>query len=114
MRLDTAESMRTWSVASAGLAPAAAETMGKQNLIGFQRIRGTIFQNVAGTPIINMYSLGTDATPTCQFTVTQDTAQPNFRYTWDVIVIHPYVEIIFTNGGAPSTIFRAQNMALPT
>lgn len=113
MRVDIAESLRTWKVASAGLGIGAVETMGKMNLIGFQRIRGTIYQDQLGTPVINFYSGPADTVPTATWTVTQDLDQPNFRYSWDVSVFHPYVEIVFTNGGAPSTVLRAQNMALP-
>jgi len=113
VRLDTAESLRTWRVSSVGLGAGVIETMGRLNLIGFQWIRGSVYQNQAGVLVINMYVMPNDTVPASSWTVPVDAAQPNFTYAWDVIVMHPYVEIAFTNGGVASTVLRAQNTALP-
>jgi hypothetical protein len=114
VRFDNAQAVRIWNASAAGIGAAAVVTMGKINLTGMQRTRGSVTQDVAGTLVINQYALPADTVPAASFSVPVDVAQPPFRYTWDVIVIHPYVEITFTNGGAPSTFFRASALALPT
>lgn len=114
MKYDNAQGVRIWNASAAGIGAGVVVTMGKINLNGMQRTRGSVTQDAAGTLVINQYALPTDTTPAASFTVTVDPDQPPFRYTWDVIVIHPYVEITFTNGGAPSTFFRASALALPT
>lgn len=114
MRIDYAESLRTWDAAAAGLSNGVVSTMGKLNLIGFQRVRGNVYVDQPGTLVVNQYAQGGDATPAMTWNVPQDVAQPNYRYAWDIIIIHPYVEITFTQGGVASTVFRAFNQALPS
>ena len=113
MRADTAENLRIWNASSAGLGIGVISTMGKINLEGFQRVRGTVYVDQPGTLVVNFYALGTDTVPAATFTVPQDTDQPDYRYSFDIIVLHPYVEISFTQGGVASTIFRGQSQALP-
>jgi hypothetical protein len=97
----------------AGLAPAAVVTAGKCNLEGFNRIRGQAVQDVAGTLVVSFFGVPQGGL-LAQYTVPQDLSQVfAFVYAYDIIMLSPYVEITFTNGGAPSTFFRAHNEALP-
>jgi hypothetical protein len=114
MRTDTAEAIRIWDAASAGLLGGAVVSMGKINLTGFKRTRGTVAQDATGTVVINQYAQAADTTPASSHTVVVDATQPPFRYSWDVAVLHPYVEIFFTNDAGVSTFFRASAHALPT
>lgn len=113
MRNDNAQALRIWDAASAGIGAGAVVTMGKLNLTGFNRTQGTVAADQTGTLVINQYSQPADTVPAATFTVPFDTAQPNYRYSWAVIILHPYVEITFTNDATPSTFFRASALALP-
>ena len=98
---------------SVGLAPAQVVTVtfDLSNYIN-GRVRGNFHQDVAGVLEV-LY--GNDSTPAnmdLDFVVPQDAAQPNFQYPFDIIVIQPFCQVTFTNGGAPSTFFRAYVTAL--
>jgi hypothetical protein len=101
-----------WFRSTAGLAPAGIETL----TIGLHRymngdIRGTVHQDVAGAFIIEMGD--TQGVFDTYFNVPQDLTMPNFQYPFNIVIIQPFVRFTFTNGGAPSTYFRASVRALP-
>jgi len=96
----------------AGLAAGAVRTV-TINLAGYQngRLRGNFHQDVAGTLVVEQG--GSQTLMDLSWTVPRDLTQPEFQYPFDIIIIEPFVRITFTNGGAPSTFFRAFVVALP-
>lgn len=95
---------------AAGLAGGAVVT-GQINVRRFQRVRGTFRQDVAGTLVLEWRNRW-DADPVYSYTVPQDSDQTDFTYGFDVISQGKYLTWVFTNGGAPSTFFRAEVAAL--
>jgi hypothetical protein len=105
--------LQTWLVDPAVpiiLPPGAVVTAGKLNLFGWSRIRGQVVADVAGTLQVNFRDTG-NGNVVMSYTVPQDAAQPNFTYSYDIIMLAPYVEIVYRNGGAPTTFFQANNAA---
>jgi hypothetical protein len=77
----------------------------------FQRVRGTFRQDVAGVLELE-WRLNQASPPILEYLVPQDTDQGDFTYDFDVIRQGRYLTYRFTNGGAPSTFFRAEVVAL--
>jgi hypothetical protein len=75
------------------------------------RVRGNFHQDQAG--VLQILYGNDSTTMDLDFVVPQDVAQPNFQYAFDIIVIQPFCQITFTNGGAASSFFRAYVSALP-
>jgi hypothetical protein len=95
-----------------GLAPAEVVTVTFE-VTNFRngRIRGNFHQDVAGTLHVRF---GNDSTTMdLDFTVPVCPLNPPFQYPFDIIVVQPFVQVEFTNGGAPSTFFRSYVTALP-
>jgi hypothetical protein len=110
-----AQSLRTWSPANVAKAGGAVTTAGKINLGGYRRIVGQVVQDVATTVVIEFRSERSPTAPVVEtYTIPQDASQVGvFAYTWDITIRADYVTITATNGGAPSTFFRAHNEAYP-
>lgn len=97
--------------ANAGIAAGSNITL-QWNLSGFKRIVGVCFTDVAvASLVINQRGSRTGAV---LFTknVPVDPSQAATTYTFDEAIRAPYVEIVATQGGVPSTIFRAFTQAL--
>lgn len=104
-----------WRPASAAKGVGAVDTSGKINLQGYRRIVGQVVQDVATTVLIQFRASRSPTAPVVEFyTVPVDASQVGvFAYTFDVTVRAPYVTITTTNGGAPSTFYRANAEAYP-
>ena len=97
---------------STGLAPAqvVTATYDLSNYIN-GRVRGNFHQDVTG--VLDVFYGNDRAVMDLDFTVPQDVSQPGFQYAFDIIVIQPFCQITFTNGGGASSFFRAFVSALP-
>jgi hypothetical protein len=110
-----AQSLRFWQPPDAPQGIGAVATSGKLNLGGYGRIVGQVVQDVATTVLIQFRAVRSPTAPVVEFyTVPVDPSQVGvFAYTFDVSVRADYVTITTTNGGAPSTFFRAHAEAYP-
>lgn len=79
------------------------------------RLRGVFQADVAGTLTIRWWSINPatpGATHDLEYDVAVCPAQPNSTYHFDVIRQGGWADVIFTQGGTPSTFLRAEVTAL--
>lgn len=85
------------------------------NVTGYRGgfLRGTFHQDVTGTPLVEFGESASVFDNTFQVSQDTDPPQTPFRFPFSIMIMQPFVRITFTNGGAPSTFFRADVTALP-
>jgi hypothetical protein len=111
--LSKSRTMPVWQADEGAQAPAAVFTAGPINLGKFLngRIAGNVFSDAAGT--LECLQELTPGSGGLLFTIPVDATVPAFAYPFTIQIFSPYVTMIWTQGGAPSTFLRATVAALP-
>lgn len=110
----TQQPQRIWFVNEpAGFGAAEVRTMGPISIAAFSngRLRGNVHASSAGVLVVEQGLVRGVAD--LQWTVAQDTTQPDFQYPFDIFVDLPFLTITWTQGGAPTTFFRAMTTVMP-